>query len=422
MTNSENIVSLLSKDKSLTPFTFYTDFLKSVANFYLNQKSNKQELEIKLIEGSDMEFNERKYFIDPISLPLILSLFNQLKSFHKKPIKLYLSNTHITNHIIEYLFRSDFFYIAGDNKNPNFPIGKNILLFDDAYLGGFSRKHIRTEHKLRCYSLKDDRLNEVIESINEGEPAQRDYLVEYFSYKVKEHFYDLLFENETSNHLTNTFIEILAELITNGVLHSKADAFVLMFSDRFKTKFSISDNGIGLYKSLSEKANSNTFYEKFKILENLSKDFPLKVDEEIKKSVLILFETLFYSMLKDRQGLFDLMCNVVINCGGYFRLHTDNAQIIVSARMLNELSQLNDIRKEILKLHNKNLFEIIDNKDFLKEMLVLVEKGERQIIVLAHSIFKKYSEDIRFSSIRLFEVKFKGVHIEVEIPKLNEGV
>lgn len=192
-----------------------------------------------------------------------------------------------------------------------------------------------------------------------------------------------------------------------------------MFSDRFKTKFSISDNGIGLYKSLSEKVNSNQFYEKFNLLEKLSNDFPLKVDDEIKKSVLILFETLFYSMLKDRQGLFDLMCNVVINCGGYFRLHTDNAQIIVSARMLNELSLLNDIRKEILKLHNKNFFEIIDKKNFLEEMLVLVEKSKIQIIVLAHSILKKYSEDTRFSSIRLFEVKFKGVHIEVEIPNLN---
>lgn len=209
MMNSENIVSLLSKDKSLTPFTFYTDFLKSVANFYLNQKSKNRELEIKLIEGSDMEFTERKYFIDPISLPLILSLFNQLKNFQKKPIKLYLSNTHITNHILEYLFRSDFFYIAGDNKNPNFPIGKNILLFDDAYLGGFSGRNIRTEHKLRCYSLRDDGLIKVIDGIKEGEPAQRDYLVEHFSYKVKEHFYDLLFENETSNHLTNTFIKSL---------------------------------------------------------------------------------------------------------------------------------------------------------------------------------------------------------------------
>lgn len=312
--------------------------------------------------------------------------------------------------------------MAGDNKNPNFPNGKNILVFDEAYLGGFKGRNIRTEHKLRCYSLKDDGLLEIIEGIKDNESAQRDYLVEHFSYKVKEHFYDLLFENESSNHLTNTFIEILAELITNGVLHSKSDAFVLMFSDRFKTKFSISDNGIGLYKSLYEKANSNQFYEKFNLLEKLIKDFPLRVDGEIKKSALILFETLFYSMLKDRQGLFDLMCNVVINCGGYFRLHTDNAQIIVSARMLNELSLLKDIRKEILKLHNKNLFEIIDKKDFLKEMLVLVEKGEKQIIVLAHSIFKKYSQDTRFSSIRLFEVKFKGVHIEVEIPNLIEGV
>jgi hypothetical protein len=422
MANIVNIVSLLTKDKSLTPFVFYSDFLKSVADFYLDSNSKNKEFELKLIEGSDMDLSSSKYFIDPITLPLLLSLFNQLKKFHRRPIKLYLSNTPVTIHILEYLFRSDFFYVAGNNTNPNFPIGRQILSYDETYLGGYKGKNIRSDHKLRCYTLNDDNLkNKILENI-EGEPAQRDYLVEFYTYKVKDHFYDLLFENENSNHLTNDFIEILAELITNGVLHSKSDAFALMFSDRFKTKFSISDNGIGLYESLNTKKNSNQFYEKFELLKTLSKNFPLKVDDKIKNSVLILFETLYYSMLKDRQGLFDLMCNVVINCSGYFRLHTDNAQIIVSARMLNELEKLNETREKILKLHNTYLFELINNKEFIKSMSLLVESAKEQLIELANSIFKKYSEDTRFSAIRLFEVKFRGVHIEVEIPNSNEDI
>jgi hypothetical protein len=422
MMEMSNQIPIIYKDKSLSPFVFFTEFLLDVANFYAEQKNKDNPIEFKLIEGNDLEFTRKKYYVDPITLPLLLSLFQQLKYYHNKPIKLHLSNTLITIDILEYLYRSQFFYITGDNVNPNFPLGRQILDFDNIYLGGFKSKSIRTEHKLRCYSLNDENLKESLTGITEGEPAKRDYLVEFYTYKVKEHFYDLLFENETTSHLTNEFIEILAELITNGVLHSKSDAFVLMFSDKFKTKFSISDNGIGLYDSLNNKKDASAFYEKFELLKSLSRSFPLKIDEKIKNSVLILFETLYYSMLKDRQGLFDLMCNVVLDCSGYFRLHTDNAQIIVSARMLNELDNLYHTRIQILSTHHSLLFGKIKNEDFKETMTNLKEICKKQISELAGSIFKKYSEDTRFSALRIFEVRFKGVHIEVEIPNSIEKV
>lgn len=415
-----NQIPLIYKDQSLTPFVFYNEFLRKVANFYFEHKNNP--IEFKLIEGNDLEFTQKKYYIDPIALPLLLSLFQQLRNFHKSPIKLHLSNTPITIDVLEYLYRSQFFYITGDNTNPNFPLGRHILDFDNVYLGGFKGKSIRTEHKLRYYSLNDENLREILTGISEGEPAKRDYLVEYYTYKVKEHFYDLLFENDTTSHLTNEFIEILAELITNGVLHSKSDAFVLMFSDKFKTKFAISDNGIGLYESLNNKEDTSKFYVKFELLKSLSGSFPFKIDEKIKNSILILFETLYYSMLKDRQGLFDLMCNVVLDCSGYFRLHTDNAQIIVSARMLNELYNLYQTRLQILNAHHSLLFGKIKNEDFIETMTNLKEICKKQISELAGSIFKKYSEDTRFSALRIFEVRFKGVHIEVEIPNSVEKI
>lgn len=410
------IVSIVKSGKSLTPFIFYSDFLEDVADVYIESKDNK--IEFKLIEGDDLDFNT-KFFIDPISLPLFLSLAQQLKSHQKAPIKFHLSNTSTTTDILEFLYRSDFFNIVGINTNPSFPIGKNILDFDTVYLGGFKGNLIRTEHKVRCYSLLDDNLLQRINTIND-EPSKRDFLVEYYSFMVKEHFYTLLYENEYIEHLTNEFIEILAELITNGVLHSESDVFVLMFSDRFKTKFSISDNGIGLYESLKKKERINEFYNKFELLEHLSRSFPLKVNDKIKNSILSLFETLYFSMLKDRQGLFDLMCNVVLNCSGYFRLHTENAQIIVSARMLNELQNLNETRKEILNTYNSRLFDLIDNDELKAKMFPLAIRCKKQVADLANSIFKKYSEDTRFSAIRIFDVKFRGVHIEVEIPNTIE--
>lgn len=417
-----NPIPIIYKDKNLTPFVFYTDFLLEVAHFYSERKIKSNSIEFKLIDGNDLEFTKKRYYIDPITLPLLLSLFQQLRNFHKNPIKLHLSNTPITIDVLEYLYRSHFFYITGSNSNPNFPLGRNILDFDVVYLGGFKGKNIRTEHKLRCYSLNDDNLKVRLSKITEGEPSQRDSLVEFYTYKVKEHFYDLLFENEATRHLTTEFIEILAELITNGVLHSKSDAFVLMFSDKFKTKFSISDNGIGLYESLKNKKDTGEFYEKFELLKSLSNSFPLKIDDNIKNSVLILFETLYYSMLKNRQGLFDLMCNVVLDCSGYFRLHTDNAQIIVSARMLTELQNLNETRMQIISTNNSLMFGKINSEEFKAKLNNLKGKCKKQITELATSIFKKYSEDTRFSALRIFEVRFRGVHIEVEIPNSIEKV
>lgn len=413
-------IPIIYKDKNLSPFIFYTDFLLEVAEFYTEHKNKSNPIEFQLIEGNDLEYTKKRYYIDPITLPLLLSLFQQLRIFHKNPIKLHLSNTPSTIEVLEFLYRSQFFYITGNNINPNYPPGQNILDFNDVYLGGFKGKTNRTEHKLRCYSLNDDNLKVRFSNIKEEEPAKRDSLVEYYTYKVKEHFYDLLFENETTNHLTSEFIEILAELITNGVLHSKSDAFVLMFSDKFKTKFSISDNGIGLYESIKNKKHTGEFYEKFELLKSLSNSFPLKIDDNIKNSALILFETLYYSMLKERQGLFDLMCNVVLNCSGYFRLHTDNAQIIVSARMLTELQNLYETRMLILSTNHTLMFGKIKPEEFKEKLNNLKEICKNQIRELATSIFRKYSEDTRFSALRIFEVRFRGVHIEVEIPNSIE--
>lgn len=406
-------IPLIENGLTFSPFYFYTNFIKRLADFY-SSESKDDDLEFVLTFGDESDSLVSKYYLDPIALPLLLSISAQLANYQRKPIKLLLSNNAGTNRLLEFLFRCDFFYLVGDNKNPNLPLGKKIFDFNSNYIGDFSNHLQRAEHKVRCYSLKDESV--LAYKINHrSEEEQRDFLVEHFTFKVKEHFADLLFENENTNELTNDFIEIFSELITNGVLHSQSEAFALMFSDKFKTKFSISDNGIGLYNSLSKKSDS-TYYTKFEIFNALSQTFKLRVSANIKNSVLSIFETLYYSMLKDRQGLFDLLCNIVIHCKGYFRLHTEYAQIIVSSRMLNDLEILYRIRQQIVEVHNLLLFGQISEQDFSIQIVRLAEIGKTHFLKLANSIFDRFNEDTRFSSIRLYEVKFRGVHIEVEIP------
>jgi hypothetical protein len=413
----ENSINIFEKGKTFSSYHFYNNFLKEVALFY---KSHSKDDFIEFNLTIDDEIPEsNSFFIDPITLPLIVSLSEQLMKFHNSPLKLNLSNNYNTNNLLAFLDRSDFFYLVGDNFNPTYPKGRNILSFDKRYLGNFNNRLQKPEHKLREYSLKEDNLEEEIRNLKTSED-QRDFLVEHYLYKVKEHFGVLLNSNDITREMSYEYIDILAELITNGVLHSESNTYVLMFTDRFKSKFSISDNGKGLYKSLTDKDVSDIgYYKKFEIFDELKSVSVLKINEQIENSLLAIFETLFYSMLKDRNGLFDLMCNVVLNCNGYFRLHNENAQIIISARMLDELNALNLNRQQIKLVHNQLLFESFTKEEFDIQMTFIVKKVKKEFIELAKSIFKKYTIDTRYSSIRLFDVKFKGVHVEVEIPNMN---
>jgi hypothetical protein len=410
-------IALIKDGKNFSSYYFYNNFLKNVAEYYRDE-SNKDVIQFSLIVEEDNEILSNKYHIDPITLPLLVSLAEQLKKYHKSSLPLLLSNNKATKSVLSFLEKADFFYLIGDNFNPTYPLGREIFSFDPRYLGDLKLKVQRPEHKLRGYSIDEDELREKIKEFDSPE-RQRDYLVEYYTYKVKDHFGVLLFSNNQTQKLTYEFIDILAELITNGVLHSGSNAYTLMFSNQFKTSFSISDNGVGLYSSLENKNTSNiSYYAKFEMFEELKKINKLKVSNQIENSLLAIFETLYYSMLKDRKGLFDLMCNVVINCQGYFRLHNENAQIIVSARMLDELYVLFESRKKIIQMHDNFMFQRISYDDFEKEIKEIASEVKTKFIRLALSIFEKYHIDTRFSSIRLFEVKFRGVHIEVEIPNI----
>lgn len=404
----ENIIPIIEDNKPFSPFYFYSSFIRRVGEFYLKNREEKAEFCL-------FEKNTGYYSIDPIAFPLLISLVEQLKKYHKSgPLKLYLTNTPSTIDALEFFFKTHFFYVVGNNTNPSFPIGANIFSFDERYLGGFHGKSFRADHKIRGYSLLEDNLQNMIVEIQTDE-GKRDYLIEYFTFKVQEHFSDLLNDNEYTEILRNDFIKILSELITNGVLHSKSTVYALMFVDRYKTKFSISDNGIGLYESLKGKEISWS-YNKFQLFDKLSQELTLRGTEKQKASLLAIFETLYFSMLKDRQGLFDLVCKVVLISDGYFRLHNDYAQIIISHRLYNELLPLVEIRREIINTHDSFLYEKIDDKTYNARLKALTEKSFDAIIDFSLKVSEKYNLDVKFSAIRFYQVRFKGVHIEVEIP------
>jgi hypothetical protein len=404
------MISILKNNQNLTTYNFYSFFIKELA---LHIKENKN-VNFKLVENGDELIHDSNYRIDPITIPLLLSLIEQLSKFYKKPIELSLYNNFATKGVLTFLQKSDFFNIAGTNTNPYYPYGRNILDFDEAYLGNFTKKDPRPEHRVRCYSLKDNNLYQKLESF-QSEDEKRDFLISEYTYIVREHFQELLFEGTNTSSRTDFYIEILSELITNGVLHSKSNTFALMFVNRFSTKFSISDNGIGFEESLKSKKR-DFIYTPLELKNKLDSIKILKVNDKVLDNLNFIIETLFFSSLKDRRGLFDLMTSVVLNSNGYFRLHTNNAQIIISNRMKEELLILSELRNRLFNLHKHISINQLDGNKHKDEMISIKNEILECFIKFYHNLCDKYNNDFKYSSIRFYNVRFKGVHIEVEIP------
>lgn len=403
------MVNILNNNEKLTPYVFYSRFLKEVAV----DIQNNNDIHFKFVENGDEKIFDSTYTIEPITIPLILSLAEQLSKFYSKPIDLFLYNNHATKKVLKFLYKSDFFNLSGNNSNPSYPIGRNILKFNEQYLGDFIKKDPRPEHKVRCYSLNDRNHNKKLEQFIRDD-EKRDFLVSEYVYIVRDHFQELLFDNDNTNNNVDLYIEILSELVTNGILHSKSNTFALMFVNKFATKFSISDNGIGFQESMKNKTE-DLLYKPLELKNQLDKINDLKINRKILENFNFIIETLYFSSLKNRRGLFDLMISVVLNSNGYFRLHSENSQIIVSSRMIKELVILSELRTRLFNLHRELLING-KNEELNKKMTSIKDEIKDNFISLYINICDKYNEDYRYSSLRFFNVRFKGVHIEVEIP------
>jgi hypothetical protein len=414
---NSNYIQLDSFGENLTPFKFYTLLLKKVQEYY-------HSIDYQNIPPI-LTFSGR-FYMDSSVVPLLVGLGYHLKSFHKTEIDLLLTNTPNTINLIYFLDQCDFFNIVGDNQNPNFPIGKKIFNFNDAYIGGYYgyiNKLNRKEHKLRCYSPEDEYLNKVING-DYSDDEKRDYLLEFFSGKVIGDFSNIFKDRDLLKEHRSSYINILAELAVNGVFHSKSPVFVMaqskIFKDDFqqnelknlttyKTTISVVDVGIGFYQSLLKKKDEDyKYFQRFEVINFLKEKNPDVFNDDISS----VFETLCFSMAQKRDGLFDLIINCFLDhkdnfqAQNYFRIHNKSSQIIFSYKYKSIIEKLKSIRKTILG--NIKLGDEIEIKKTVNE-------GKAKIIELAEIVADEYSSNIQISSLRKYDVELPGVHIEIEI-------
>jgi hypothetical protein len=114
-------------------------------------------------------------------------------------------------------------------------------------------------------------------------------------------------------------------------------------------------------------------------------------------------EAIFFSMVKNRRGLIDFIFNVATN--GTVRIHYQSTQIIFTPRIILKSTDLYDCRQEVL-------FALKEEKELSAS---IEDKVMEKMFDLINVLLDLRTNDKRFSPIRIFDVIFKGVHVEFEI-------
>ena len=213
----------------------------------------------------------------------------------------------------------------------------------------------------------------------------------YLSYNIQKNIEEqcrtiLSDTHKLPEKLINYTIEGLAEILTNASIYSKSQGYAYLASDRFGTKGSVCDCGIGLRESFEKQGNC---YEWVINNEDVLKNPELE-------SYYLIMEIMNYSYCKHKRGE---RCNLwtvqndLMKYGGTFKIHYGNIQVIFSSKRCKECQKI-------------SYFDEFGERVCVADDLSLCLKCLRDGYLNNHDV-----------TIRNYEVAFRGVHIEFEIPR-----
>jgi len=375
----ENVIYIKPHEGSreFSTYSFYNYLLPEIHEYY------KQSREIPIFSI------EKARRINPLVIPNIIGLGYYLSAFHKQPIQLLMT---YEPQLLYYLTKINFFKICGKKTLTN-PQGLNIFDFNEGFLGGFSsyiKKEQRKEHQIHYYLPLIDKSDDLY---------AHDTLIENLSlFTLREQFEEVLRDSIPEDHI-NESIESIAEPISNGILHSESLTWAISQTtsgEYSKTTLSIVDVGIGFEESLKKKGITP------KIV-NQAKNKGLY--KESLNDFFFIMEAIYFSMIKNRRGLIDFIFNVASN--GTVRIHYQSTQIIFTPRIILKSTDLFNCRQEIIAG--------FDEEESISE--AIEEKVIMKMFDLIGILLDLRTNDKRFSPIRIFDVIFKGVHVEFEIER-----
>ena len=334
-------------NKNISTYYLYKTVLKELLDVYQSDKKNLPILDLR----------ETQY-ISANAAPVLLAFGDYLRRLYNKPIKIKVSKE---SGLQNFLIMSKFFEISKK---------LNIFVWDDDFLDEWEIKKIRDIHNISYTKIRYNDAEKIIDMTQ-----RRDYISDCLYDKYIAIYSEVL--NDTGklvNSIIDESILAIVELETNAIMYSKSYSFTYVATDKYGTKISIADTGVGFEKS---------FKNSGKRLEYI--DFNNQFDKKYKNYIIIM-SVLNYSMKKymeeEREDLWSLMTKV-INNNGTFKIQYMNTQVTFSHSRCKECKK---------------------------------NPGQKNLLICSKCLANDYSKDI-LSPIKIFEVGLQGVRIEITIDK-----
>ena len=342
----------------ITNYKLYDDVILQLTNYY--KTGEKQNPVISFVNTERINYE---------SIPLVMGILDIIYNVNEEAVPLEL----ICRPKLLYCLDHALFFHYADYELGYIEYNKEVI-------GGFSDyidKDYRGAHVMHVY---EPRLDFFDYSENEQE------IIRFQTYEeMRYHFIgkdfgivlaDIkkLWTDEMENYKT-----LLAEIITNAILYSSSLCYALLYSDRHKTMLSICDVGRGFHYSLIKRRESSTYpIEKVEEFAHYKEIYREKYSIYKLEDFFDIMEVLFYSELQARINLFFLK-NLVVNSGGVLRIHSRDVQVIFNTKNCKEC--------------NKSIIDCMG------------------------CLLSRMSSVLRYSPVKFFRSKLKGVQIEVEFSR-----
>jgi hypothetical protein len=298
-------------------------------------------------------------WLDPLSIPNIMIIGTILKSFHKQPIPITFP---YDLRLVNFLRSSKFFVISDLPFLQLFDYSEDLV----NQAGFFINKEYRDKHKIHYYK-PELKYYEIL--TEEEQQTCRSQMYETIRYGIVPSDYrDILQDQKVlNNYEVDTLLDIFSEIICNSILYSKSISYSFLQTGKYNSSIAISDAGIGFKKSLENKKNF-----KYPIFAKYREELDVKIFEDF----LIIIEVLYYSMKQNRRNLWSLK-EIIVNCGGTLRIHYNSTQVVFSS---SRCAGCDKTAEECIQC-----------------------------------FLDRFYTDQKVSALRIFPVKLRGVHIEIEI-------
>lgn len=331
-------------EENVTTYYFYTKILR---RFYDIYKADKKKPPV-------LNFCATKY-ITPEAMPLILSFGDYLRRLYKQRIMILCEKS---SEVQNFFICSKFFYLS-----------KMLDIFEwEDFIIDWEYKPLREQHKIEATKIHYTDANRI-----EDPMQRRNYIYDCLLEKNYVVYSQILRDTDRlPDNVIAATVKAIAEIQTNAIMYSGTYSFTLLASDRYGTKISISDSGMGFEQSFEKENRTLKMREQF---ESVPRKF---------RNYLTIMSALDYSYVKhiheSREDLWTLRTTVVKN-NGVFKVQYNNTQVIFSSGRCGKCTR---------------------------------NEGKEDISACVECLLKEYSPST-YSPIKIFNVGFQGVRIEMVI-------